>query len=99
MSETPIPTSRYVLVWAILVAALAISLGLGALGMSSALVVVVFAIAAVKAWLVLRYFMHLRGRPLMFPLLLLGAVAVIAVLYFGLVPDIVWVHGRMEGGT
>jgi len=95
VSSTHLPTSRYVAIWAVLVAALLASLALGAAGHSRAFVVAVFAVAAAKAGLVVAYFMHLKDGPTMFTVLLAGAVSVVAVLYFGLVPDIVWVHGRM----
>lgn len=89
------PSTRpYIVIWGVLLAALAISLVIGGGHPSGAIVAVIFAIAIVKAALVLAFFMHLRGAPLHFKLVLAGALAAIAILYVGLVPDIVWVFGR-----
>ncbi len=91
---TPNHDRRYVLIWAVLVLALLISLALGALGATSAVVVTVFAVAAVKAYLVLAHFMHLSHEPRFIKLVIVGALAVIVVLYFGLAPDIVWAESQ-----
>jgi caa(3)-type oxidase subunit IV len=89
---------RYVVLWAVLVGALLLSLALGALGATQLVVGMVFVLAAIKAYLVVAHFMHLSFEPRFVKLVLIGALAVIAVLYFGLVPDIIWVAGRKEGG-
>jgi heme/copper-type cytochrome/quinol oxidase subunit 4 len=88
---------RYVAWWAILVAALVVSLALGAAGASQLAVVLIFAVAAGKAWLVVSRYMHLAFEPRWVALVVLGALAVVLILYFGLVPDIVWVFGRKPG--
>jgi caa(3)-type oxidase subunit IV len=85
---------RYVILWAVLVGALLASLALGALGASGLVVACVFGVALVKAYLVAAHFMHLSHEPRFVKLVIVGALAVIAIFYFGLVPDVVWVFGR-----
>jgi len=85
----------YIILWAVLIVALVASLGLGELGNSNAMVMLIFAIAAVKAYLVIAHYMHLKLEPLFIKLIMLGAVLVIAICYFGLVPDIVFGAGTL----
>ncbi|MAE70370.1 MAG: hypothetical protein CME06_07880 [Gemmatimonadetes bacterium] len=97
MSETTEHRSNYFMVFGILVAALAISLALAAVSTGPIVVAAIFAIATVKAYLVLTHFIHLNVEPRFIKVLVIGLLAVLTVLYIGLVPDIVWVFGRMEG--
>jgi caa(3)-type oxidase subunit IV len=88
------PSDRsYVVIWAILLAALGGSLALGMLGHVTAAIVAIFAVAVVKAALVLFRFMHLRDEPRWVRRIVWGALAVVVVLWVGLVPDIVLVYG------
>jgi caa(3)-type oxidase subunit IV len=85
----------YIMLWGVLIVALFASLGLGELGNSNAMVMLIFGIAAVKAYLVIAHYMHLKLEPLFVKLIMLGAVLVIAICYFGLVPDIVFGAGTL----
>jgi caa(3)-type oxidase subunit IV len=82
---------NYVLIWALLVAALGLSMLVGEMGLPVIAVVLIFTIAVVKAYMVMAYFMHIRFEPLYVTLILGSAVVCLYFLFFGLVPDIV--HG------
>lgn len=84
------PASRYVTIWAVLLLALGGSLVLGAHGAAPIAVAIIFGIAVLKAGLVVGQFMHLSSSPRWLKVLALSAVAVVAVLYVGLVPDVQW---------
>jgi caa(3)-type oxidase subunit IV len=88
---------RYIVLWGVLVLALLASLVLGALGSSGAVVAIVFAVAVAKAYLVAAHFMHLSHEPRFVKLVIVGALAVIVILYLGLVPDIVWAESQAGG--
>lgn len=95
--QTSSSDRHYLIVWALLMGALGVSLALGAAGHHGALVATIFAVAVAKAGLVLTHFMHLRLAPRLPRLILVGAVAVVVVLYLGLLPDITWVFGAPAG--
>jgi len=88
MTNKTHPHPPYIRIWFILLAALAGSLVLGIWAGSKIMVAVIFAVAAAKAFLVVTYFMHLKFAPRWIRLIAVGAVSVVAVLYFGLIPDI-----------
>ena len=83
----------YALVFAVLVAALLVSLGITAVMQGAVAVTLVFAVALLKAYLVLNYFVHLRDEPRWIKVLVFGVLCVLAILYLGLIPDVVWVYG------
>jgi caa(3)-type oxidase subunit IV len=79
-----------VAIWGVLVAALLISLLMGAMKLPVVAVVGIFSIALVKAYLVAAYFMHLKFEPF-FVLVIVGTgFLCLYFLFFGLVPDIVY---------
>lgn len=80
----------YLLIWAILVVALLVSMGIGELQLPVVTAVFIFSIALVKAYLVLAYYMHLRWEPYFVVALVATGMACLYVLFFGLVPDIVY---------
>lgn len=79
---------RYVIVWGVLLVALIVSLALGAVSSSPAVTAVIFAIAGVKAWLVVARFMHLSTEPRFLQLVMAGAVAAMACLFVGVYDDV-----------
>ncbi|UCE85839.1 MAG: cytochrome C oxidase subunit IV family protein [Deltaproteobacteria bacterium] len=81
---------NYVLIWGILVAALAVSLFIGYMSLPVVTVVLIFTVAVVKAYLVLSYYMHLRYEPFFVALIVAAGLACLYFLFFGLVPDIVY---------
>jgi caa(3)-type oxidase subunit IV len=83
----------YNTVFALLVGAFAASVVIAQAMAGSVAVFLIFSIAVVKAWLVLNYFVHLRAEPRWVKVLVLGVLTLLAILYVGLVPDIVWVYG------
>lgn len=96
MSDQAHPPVNYVTIWVILAVALVASLALGILAPSPWVVGIIFAIAAVKAYLVAAYYMHLRVEPMYVKVMVGGLVLLLLILYAGLVPDIVWFYGAPE---
>ena len=79
---------KYIVIWAVLLVALFVSLGLGAFVGNTAVVVTIFVIAAVKAWLVVAEFMHLRLEARWLQLVFAGALAAIMAFVIGITPDV-----------
>lgn len=80
--------ATYIRIWAVLLVALLISLGIGLVSESPIAVALIFAIAAVKAWLVLSRFMHMNREPRFLQMVTVGAVAAIACFFVGVYPDV-----------
>ena len=73
-------STRYILVWAALIALTAVTVATASANLGRAAIVVVLAIAAGKSTLVLLYFMHLREeRRLLLKLVVPIAVATLAI--------------------
>ena len=85
----------YVGLWAVLLALLGISLGLGALGNAVVATSLIFGIATLKAFLVAFYYMRLRWEPAYITYTLFIAAGFVLILFVALIPDIVHVYGRM----
>jgi cytochrome c oxidase subunit 4 len=75
-----VSSTRYILVWAALIALTAVTVATASANLGRAAIVVVLAIAAGKSTLVLLYFMHLREeRRLLLKLVVPIAVATLAI--------------------
>ncbi len=81
---------NYVLIWAVLVAALIVSVFIGYMDLPVVAMVLIFSIAGVKAYLVASYYMHLKFEPFFVAVIVATGLACLYVLFFGLVPDIVF---------
>ena len=83
------PPVGYLTIWVWLVVLLAVGVAVITLPLSkTAAVLLIFTVAAVKAGLVLRHYMHLRGQPLMV-YAMLGIPVILAIaLTLALIPDI-----------
>lgn len=82
---------NYIMVWAVLVALLAVSLAIGFMGNKRMAVAGIFSLAIIKTLLVLGNFMHLRWEPkIVWGIVGFGALCLV-FLYFGVLPDIVYV--------
>ena len=79
-----------------LIVALGLSIGLSAVSTGPLVVTVIFVVAALKAYLVLTYFIHLKAEARFIKVLVLGLLVLLFVLYAGVSPDVVWVFGRMH---
>ena len=77
---------------------LVLSLVLGHLSTSPAVIALIFAIAGLKAYLVLNNFIHLKDEPRFVKVLVIGLVLTLLVLYLGLLPDITFGSGTREAG-
>ena len=93
MSDTQHHETNYIGIFCLLAVAMAVSLGLGFLSPSPVVITTIFAIAAAKAYLVLGYYMHLTVQPKFVKVMVVSLFAVLAILWIGLVPDIVYVYG------
>ena len=83
------PAVGYVTIWVWLV--LLVAAGVGVLGMPISkpmAVVLIFAVAAVKATLVIRHYMHVRQQPLMIYAMLGIPVLLAIAMTLALLPDI-----------
>jgi cytochrome c oxidase subunit 4 len=75
-----VSSTRYILVWAALIALTAVTVATASANLGRAAIIVVLAIAAGKSTLVLLYFMHLREeRRLLLKLVVPIAVATLAI--------------------
>jgi len=89
MSSAAKPSVGYLTIWVWLIVLLAVGVALLAAPVSKTLaVVLIFAVASVKAFLVLRHYMHVRHQPLMI-YMMLGVPLLLAIaLTIVLLPDI-----------
>jgi caa(3)-type oxidase subunit IV len=90
------PQTNYFLIFGMLLVAFAASLGLSILAPTALNITLIFLIASFKAWLVAMYFIHLKAEPRFVKVVVICILVLLAVLYAGLLPDIVLVHGRMR---
>jgi ABC-type xylose transport system permease subunit len=79
----------------VLIGAFVASLILGHISTSPGVIALIFAIAALKAYLVLNNFVQLKREPRFVKVLVVGLVLVLVALYLGLVPDIVYGSGTL----
>lgn len=83
-----------VLLWAALLALLGISLWLANMTHVALATFLIFAVALLKAVLVAVYYMRLKWEPRYVLGILLVGIGFMLLLYFALVPDIVYVYGK-----
>jgi caa(3)-type oxidase subunit IV len=82
------PSVGYLTIWMWLMALLAIGVVLLAIPSKTLAVFLIFTVAAVKAFLVLRHYMHVRHQPVMI-YLMLGIPVLLAIAFtIVLLPDI-----------
>jgi len=92
--ETPHSHTRwYIAIWATLLAFLVLSLAFSRLPNVYVMNGIVFAIAFVKAIIVMRYFMHLKMEPWLITILMLAAVGTLLLLLIGVAPDVTFHAG------
>jgi caa(3)-type oxidase subunit IV len=80
---------NYILIYFALLALLGVSIALGQIGNIYLMTGLVFGVAAIKALMVLRYFMHLKFEPLFIAIILISAALCLVVLFIGVYPDAV----------
>jgi caa(3)-type oxidase subunit IV len=83
-------TGRYVAIWAVLVAALVVSLLLGGVNFPTVTVVLIFSVAALKAYMVMAYFMHIKGAPIFVTVILATGAVCLVLLLLGTLIDVVF---------
>ena len=87
------PHPSYIIIWVVLVALFAASVGFSVL--SSVVVGVVFAffIAIIKGLMVAAWFMHLNIEPRWVWGILFGALLIVFILWLGVAPDVMEMKG------
>jgi len=83
-------TAKYLTVWALLVAALLLSLFIGTFHLQVVVVVLIFSVAVAKTYLVAAHFMHIKGSPPYVKWILGVGVLCLYVAFFGILIDIVY---------
>lgn len=94
MSST-IKSSSLVIIWGVLLALLFLSISIGMMKSSIMATTLIFGIATLKAWLVAGYYMGLKWEPRYVTWILVSALIFMLVLFFYLVPDIIYVYGKI----
>ena len=89
-------SSPYVAIWAVLVVCLAVSLFFAKMHHPGLALTLIFSVAAFKAALVAAYYMHLKMESALTWTIVLSGIAVVAIVFVGLIPDIVYQFGRMS---
>ncbi len=79
---------NYVKIWAILVVLLAISVAGPMLEIRSVTLLTAFGIALVKAYLVIKHFMHIGHTPKFVPYLLATCLVFMLLFFAGTAPDV-----------
>lgn len=82
-----------VTIWTILLALLGVSIALGYWGSAVLATTLIFTVAVFKAVIVAAYYMRIKWEPKYILGILLGAVGLVLILYFTLMPDIVYQYG------
>jgi caa(3)-type oxidase subunit IV len=80
---------HYLVVWAWLILALCVSLGLGMMRSGPHVIAAIFTIAVLKAYLVIFHFMGLASSPRAYRVLVYSTLGVLAALFIGVWPDMV----------
>ena len=93
MMNTTHTTGYFVKIWVVLLFLMGISLVAAGLGHSTAAATIIFAIATIKALLVVAYYMGLAWEPKAIWGIAIAAFLCVAILFFVLLPDIVYVYG------
>ena len=93
MTEETHKEPNYIAIFGILVAAFVASVFLDYMSSSPVTVTLIFVIAAVKAYLVVMNFMHLKAEPTFLKWMVISLILVLVVMYIGMVVDIVYVFG------
>ena len=88
MSSVAKPSVGYLTIWVWLIILLAAGVALLAVPSKTLGVVLIFAVASVKAFLVLRHYMHVRHQPLMIYAMLAVPLLLAIALTIVLLPDI-----------
>lgn len=82
-------TRKYFQLWGILLGLLTLSVISVWLGHGVLSTLIVYGVAVIKAWIVLRDYMHLKLEPGFITVLLFGALSAVVVLFVLVYPDVV----------
>lgn len=97
MASLAAEQKSYTLTWVVLIVCTLLSLAFAhVFGHGPTLAFAVFSVAAFKASLVARNFMHLKAEPLFIGVIALTGLAIVVLILVGMIPDIVFQFGRMS---
>ena len=85
----------YIKIWVALLIMLGISIAIADLGHPGLATVFIFGIAVLKAFLVVMFYMGLALEARYILWVMVSGLALMLILFFGLVPDIVYIYGRI----
>ncbi len=88
-------SNHYVKVYIVLLVLLAVSIVGPTMGILFVTLVTAFGVAAIKAWLVIKHFMHLTIERVVPKLFLAASVLLLALFWGGVAPDVQRHEGRM----
>jgi caa(3)-type oxidase subunit IV len=88
-------STKYVVVFGLLIGLLTLSIPATIYGSGTVSTLIIYGVAVSKAYLVLRYYMHLNVEPWFITLIMLGCLLAIVYMFFLLYPDVIW--GGMAG--
>lgn len=88
-------SSDLVKIWFLLLALLFLSIFIGMTKNVGLATVLIFGIATIKALLVALYYMGLKYEPRAVAAVLLSSLGVVIILFCYLIPDMVYVYGRL----
>ena len=97
MTQPSHSSPGYFLIFGVLIAALAASLIVGHVWQNTYAAVFIYAVALMKAYLVLQHFVHLKAERRWVKVLVISCVLLLILLFAGLAPDIVAVYGEPTG--
>ena len=93
-AQTHVHHPNYVKIWAVLVVLLVVSVFGSMVHIRAVMLLAAFGIAAVKAFLVAKNFMHINVEKRWVPYLLIMCLLFIGVLFAGVAPDVMKHSGR-----
>lgn len=85
----------YIKIWVALLVMLGISIAIADVGHPILATTLIFGIAIVKALLVVAFYMGLALEARYIVWVMISGLALMIILFFGLVPDIVYIYGRI----
>lgn len=84
----------YIKIWVALLIMLGVSIAIADIGHPIIATTMIFGIAIIKAILVTFFYMGLALEARYIPWIVISGLVVVIILFFGLMPDIVYIYGK-----
>jgi len=95
-AKTNVPAhTNYTAIYVMLLALVFVSFGFYMIKSKLIATVLIFVVAFIKAAMVGSFFMHLRFEPKTILTIVLSSLLIVALVLFGLIPDIVYQFGKI----